>query len=400
MNWYNCGGPITFSAAASIDVTVSNGIINNSGTLSGTTTNTTLYTEPYVCNNNLANFNITTNLSVGSCAASVTNQSLYLDRLNSATGVWAQGIASTILYGSSRTGNVATLFGLNNLTANNNQNIYRVRGVVTSTSNGIKTFTTPNFRVVSIGAYNVNYFYTNTQGTNITIPTSNGCTSPLSVSQFDAPVISGISNSGIIDKYWISIIDVTTNCQNTVATLDAFNNKRNLTSHSLAEINGLNLETYYRQIKQAQGVASPDLHIFSKNPNRVWKITLFGENICTGATGIYKRSFIINNCLTCRSAGSVDMTKRTIKDISDTAEWIESATVYPNPASKIAIIECVSNEEASVNLTIYDMQGRVINEQKSIVTKGENTISIDISAFTNGMYAFKIGNVSGKFIKE
>ena len=153
--WLSCGITGVETAAASITVNVSNGTVNNTtSTITGTSTSP-LYPEPYVCDNNLSNFNINTNLTVGSCASSVSNQALYLDR-QTTTGGWTQ-IASAPLYTGNSTRNIATTFGAGNLTGLNNQNIYRIRGAVVTNAPGTKTFTTPKFRVASIGAYNVDY---------------------------------------------------------------------------------------------------------------------------------------------------------------------------------------------------------------------------------------------------
>ena len=397
VTWIDCGF-YTFNQVASYATTVTSGTITNtSGTLTGTSTSP-LYPEPYVCDNNLSNFNINTNLSVGSCAATVTSQMLYLDRRNSTTGVWSQGIASSALYGGSSTRNMVTIFGLNNLTGVNNQNIYRVRGVVTSNAPGTKTFTTPKFRVASIGAYNVDYFYTNTQGQNIPLPASALCSSPIPVSKFDSPVLSGVGNTGIIDKYWIKIYDATGCPLNPILVLDGSTHKRVLPNRTLGDIISLQLNAYYRQIKTAQGVPNPDANYFPNNPNKTYRIELYGENVCTGASGKIKLSFIQNSCLTCRTSTGGSGTDKIVAVDGNSIR--ELAVIYPNPVNEMATLQYGSPLEQRTNLYIYDMQGRVVSTQILDVAKGENSFPVSVADLPKGLYAFKIGETSGKFIKE
>jgi hypothetical protein len=401
VTWRDCLWVIT--QIAYLDVTVSDGSVNTSAVIMGTSTST-IYPEPYICDNNLNSLQLTTSLNVGSCASSVSNQLIYLERYNATTNAWGFVTSPKPLFGGAYTQSLSSLFGANNLTANANQNIYRVRTQITTNAPGTKTFTTPSFRIVSMGTYNVDYFYINTQGQNVPIPTTgNTCSNPIPVSKFDSPTISGVSNTGIIDKYWIKIYDAT-GCPTTQPLIvDGSTNKRTLPTRTLGDIVGLSLDAYYRQIKAAQGATTIDNNYFINHPNRVYRIDLYGENVCTGTIGIFKRSFITNNCLSCRSVGGSNDNNPTERLTAATAGTVllqESAAVYPNPVSASATLEYHSLSTAEMVFSIYDLQGRIVKEEKINTTAGDNTFVIDCTNLSKGLYLFKVGQTSGKFIKE
>jgi hypothetical protein len=80
--------------------------------------------------------------------------------------------------------------------------------------------------------------------------------------------------------------------------------------------------------------------------------------------------------------------------------------LFPNPANNIISIIVDAPDGNEVELMITDMNGRLIKRQSAAVEAGTNTIPVDISKLTNGIYAVKLNckstceTVTGKFIKQ
>ena len=71
-----------------------------------------------------------------------------------------------------------------------------------------------------------------------------------------------------------------------------------------------------------------------------------------------------------------------------------SMVLYPNPTKDVLIIK---NEELRIeNYNIFNVSGQVLIQG---ALSGETTV-IDVKALPSGMYFIKIGNTTGKFIKE
>ena len=65
--------------------------------------------------------------------------------------------------------------------------------------------------------------------------------------------------------------------------------------------------------------------------------------------------------------------------------------LYPNPVSSLLTIENINHSR----ITIYDLQGRVVVE-----FEGEQTMSVDVSGFPNGVYTVAVDGTMQKLIVE
>ena len=65
--------------------------------------------------------------------------------------------------------------------------------------------------------------------------------------------------------------------------------------------------------------------------------------------------------------------------------------LYPNPVSSLLTIENLNQSR----ITIYDLQGRVVVE-----FEGEQTMSVDVSGFPNGVYTVAVDGTMQKLIVE
>lgn len=69
---------------------------------------------------------------------------------------------------------------------------------------------------------------------------------------------------------------------------------------------------------------------------------------------------------------------------------MKSLTAYPNPTSGNTTIEFAMGYSSDVTFTITNLLGEVVNIQKIAATKGLNTIKLDASGMSNGIYLYTI----------
>ncbi len=82
-----------------------------------------------------------------------------------------------------------------------------------------------------------------------------------------------------------------------------------------------------------------------------------------------------------------------------------TSNAYPNPVSDVLNIEFVASKSVSSAIEIYDMQGRVVQTiSNGVLEAGIQTVSIDVSTLSKGVYFYKIMNGDeismNKFIVE
>ncbi len=73
--------------------------------------------------------------------------------------------------------------------------------------------------------------------------------------------------------------------------------------------------------------------------------------------------------------------------------WVQSLSIYPNPAKDIINIKL--NNYQNTSATLYDISGRLMFEKKL----NSDISSIDVSNLNNGMYLLKI-NAENKTITK
>lgn len=72
--------------------------------------------------------------------------------------------------------------------------------------------------------------------------------------------------------------------------------------------------------------------------------------------------------------------------INPTVPYITNLSVYPNPAKDNLTISIENLKEGNINLTLIDMDGRVVLNQNTAAIKGRNQIKIDISNLKSATY--------------
>lgn len=75
---------------------------------------------------------------------------------------------------------------------------------------------------------------------------------------------------------------------------------------------------------------------------------------------------------------------------------IEKLTAFPIPTN--SILNVINPKNSSNTIEILDMTGKIILSR--IITNSENKISINVESLPKGIYVYKIGDLSSKFIKN
>ena len=117
---------------------------------------------------------------------------------------------------------------------------------------------------------------------------------------------------------------------------------------------------------------------------RVVIVTELG--ICTGLSSVaYSVAFRITKKAGCLSPdGSITHTDMT------TVKGFTLVKTYPNPATNLVSLEIESSTEGSAQLEISDVTGRQVLKQTTILTEGMNSISLDISQLSRGIFIVKM----------
>lgn len=85
---------------------------------------------------------------------------------------------------------------------------------------------------------------------------------------------------------------------------------------------------------------------------------------------------------------------------------VNEVKLYPNPATNVFNVELNAAIDAEMEMTVYSMNGSLVNSKNIQVTEGNNTITEDISSLSTGIYFVKFTNTSSnetiikKLIKE
>lgn len=75
---------------------------------------------------------------------------------------------------------------------------------------------------------------------------------------------------------------------------------------------------------------------------------------------------------------------------------LNKVTTFPNPSSKVININNLKKHNGIVD--VFTVTGKKVLSKK--VDKSLNNISVDISNLSNGVYFYKIGDISKRFIKQ
>ena len=71
-------------------------------------------------------------------------------------------------------------------------------------------------------------------------------------------------------------------------------------------------------------------------------------------------------------------------------EEINSINIYPNPTQDIATLQIAAITAEEIEISITDILGKTIYQQKRVINSGLNTVEINVSSIESGMYVVNI----------
>ncbi len=91
-----------------------------------------------------------------------------------------------------------------------------------------------------------------------------------------------------------------------------------------------------------------------------------------------------------------DLDPRTVSVESESPEAAQAFSVYPLPASSIAIAEITQSTTEAASLEVLDVTGRVVIPAMEInLISGINRVPVDIGSLANGNYFVRVSSASG-----
>ena len=78
---------------------------------------------------------------------------------------------------------------------------------------------------------------------------------------------------------------------------------------------------------------------------------------------------------------------------------LNNISVWPNPVKEILNVDLRSIAQ-DVNVVLYDLEGRIVFETNTDSSHSTNTLKIDVSNFSRGIYLLKVFNSSKSFNKK
>lgn len=78
-----------------------------------------------------------------------------------------------------------------------------------------------------------------------------------------------------------------------------------------------------------------------------------------------------------------------------------NVSIYPNPVTNSTTIKVASVSQQEMSVTVYDISGRIVVLDKYMLKKGYNTITLNTTAWSSGMYTIRFATADGyKFSKR
>jgi PKD repeat protein len=118
---------------------------------------------------------------------------------------------------------------------------------------------------------------------------------------------------------------------------------------------------------------------------------LYTGLIVDGRPGLLRSGFTIS----VRSEQPTGITER---------ELVENVALWPNPVEDVIGLSFSSLNNASLSLTIFDLNGRVVRSTNTVVNTGRNDQRINVADLEAGMYLLQITNgeqrTSRRFVKR
>jgi hypothetical protein len=127
------------------------------------------------------------------------------------------------------------------------------------------------------------------------------------------------------------------------------------------------------------------------------------DEVSIDENGIYNGMVIDGRPGSLRSGFTISVRSEQPTAITE-RELLENVALWPNPVEDVIGLSFNSLNSASLSLTIFDLNGRVIRSTNNAVNAGENRHNINVADLDAGMYLLQIANgnqsTSRRFVKR
>jgi hypothetical protein len=98
----------------------------------------------------------------------------------------------------------------------------------------------------------------------------------------------------------------------------------------------------------------------------------------------------------------VDLAEGTVS-ANELPTWATEVSLTPNPVNDFAFLAINANENKTISLQIFNIEGKVMSNQDITVSAGNNNIPLEINGLERGVYLLSLKNnndlVTRKFVK-
>ncbi len=116
----------------------------------------------------------------------------------------------------------------------------------------------------------------------------------------------------------------------------------------------------------------------------------------------YSSAFNANTCYRLR-VNTSSSSFRTIEGAeteSIEVQAMDEVSLFPNPSNGSFTVSVLSDNEADVNIAVYDITSKAIFNEKFNSTKGENSFNLDLQGRAKGIYFVEVKHGESKTIKK
>lgn len=116
----------------------------------------------------------------------------------------------------------------------------------------------------------------------------------------------------------------------------------------------------------------------------------------------YSSAFNANSCYRLR-VNTSSSSFRTIEGAeieSIEVQAMDEVSLFPNPSNGSFTVSVLSDNEADVNIAVYDITSKAIFNEKFNSTKGENSFNLDLQGQAKGIYFVEVKHGESKTIKK
>ena len=107
-------------------------------------------------------------------------------------------------------------------------------------------------------------------------------------------------------------------------------------------------------------------------------------------------SVTVTNAFGCSTSSTIVIANVGVQN----KEQLASLKVYPNPANDIITINANSAIEKEVTIQIFDMNGKLLFNEKLLLSKGEISKTIKIDDWSKGIYLLQLHTNDGNTTQQ